>query len=53
MSRADKVGVIIQIEKVRLHILNMDEKVEIIPIQSLTERKINRDVTALDSQNNN
>jgi transcription elongation factor SPT5 len=50
---ADKVGVVIRIEKERLHILNMDGKVQIFPIQSITKRKINRNATALDSQNNN
>lgn len=51
--RADKVGVVIRIEKERLHVLNTDGKVQIIPIQSVTKRKINRNATALDSQNNN
>jgi len=51
--RADKVGVVIRIEKERLHVLNMTEKVQIVPIQSITKRKINRNATALDSQNNN
>lgn len=31
----------------------MDGKVQIVPIQSVTKRKINRNATALDSQNNN
>jgi len=52
-SRADKVGVVVRIEKERLHILNMDGKVQIVPIQSITKRKVNRNATALDSQNNN
>jgi transcription elongation factor SPT5 len=51
--RADKVGVITRIEKDRLHILNMDGKVQLFPIQSITKRRINRNATALDSQNNN
>ena len=51
--RADKVGVIIRIEKERLHILNMDGKTQILPIQSVTKRKLNRNATTLDSQNNN
>ncbi len=50
---ADKVGVVVRIEKERLHILNMDGKVQVAPIQSVTKRKINRNATALDSQNNN
>ncbi|CAF4188371.1 unnamed protein product [Rotaria sp. Silwood2] len=50
---ADKVGVVIRIENERLHVLNMDEKVQIVPIQSVIKRKINRNATALDSQNNN
>ncbi|CAF3857883.1 unnamed protein product [Rotaria sordida] len=50
---ADKVGVVIRIEKERLHVLNMDGKVQIVPIQSVTKRKVNRNATALDSQNNN
>jgi transcription elongation factor len=51
--RTDKVGVVIRIEKERLHVLNMTEKVQIVPIQSITKRRINRNATALDSQNNN
>jgi hypothetical protein len=31
----------------------MDGKVQMVPIQSITKRKINRNATALDSQNNN
>lgn len=50
---ADKVGVVIRIEKERLHILNMDGKVQIVQVQSVTKRRINRNATALDSQNNN
>ena len=50
---ADKVGVVIRIEKERLHILNMDGKVQVVQVQSVTKRKINRNATALDSQNNN
>ncbi|CAF1071659.1 unnamed protein product [Rotaria magnacalcarata] len=50
---ADKVGVVVRIEKERLHVLNMDGKVQLVPIQSVTKRKINRNATALDSQNNN
>jgi len=53
LNRADKVGVVIRIEKERLHVLNMDGKVQILPIQSITKRRINRNATALDSQNNN
>lgn len=53
MNRADKVGVVVRIEKERLHVLNMDGKVQMTPIQSVTKRKINRNATALDSQNNN
>jgi transcription elongation factor SPT5 len=53
VSRADKVGVVIRIEKERLHIINIDGKVQVVPIQSVTKRKINRNATALDSQNNN
>ncbi len=45
--------VVVRIEKERLHILNMDGKVQVVPIQSVTKRKINRNATALDSQNNN
>ena len=43
----------VRIEKERLHILNMDGKVQMVAIQSVTKRKINRNATALDSQNNN
>ena len=53
IHRADKVGVVVRIEKERLHVLNMDGKVQLVPIQSVTKRKINRNATALDSQNNN
>jgi transcription elongation factor SPT5 len=49
----DKVGVVIRIEKERLHRLNMDGKVQVLSIQSVTKRKINRNIAALDSQNNN
>jgi transcription elongation factor SPT5 len=49
----DKVGVVIRIEKERLHRLNMDGKVQVLSIQSVTKRKINRNVAVLDSQNNN
>ncbi len=48
-----RVRVVVRIEKERLHILNMDGKVQVVPIQSVTKRKINRNATALDSQNNN
>jgi transcription elongation factor SPT5 len=51
--RADKVGVVTRIEKDRLHVLNMDGKVQLLQIQSITKRRINRNATALDSQNNN
>ena len=44
---ADKVGVVIRIEKERLHILNMDGKVQIVPVQSVTKRKINRNATSI------
>ena len=50
---ADKVGVVVRIEKERLHVLSMDGKVQVVQIQSVTKRKINRNATALDSQNNN
>ncbi|CAF3585929.1 unnamed protein product [Adineta steineri] len=50
---ADKVGVIVRIEKERLHVLTMDGKTQVVPIQSVTKRKVNRNATALDSQNNN
>jgi hypothetical protein len=53
VCRADKVGVVTRIEKERLHVLNMDGKVQKIPIQSITKRKVHRNATALDSQNNN
>ena len=53
ISRADKVGVVTRIEKERLHVLNMEGKVQMVPIQSVTKRRINRNATALDSQNNN
>ncbi|CAF2781546.1 unnamed protein product [Rotaria sp. Silwood2] len=38
---ADKVGVVIRTEKERLHVLNMDGKVQIVSIQSVTKRKRN------------
>lgn len=50
---ADKVGVIIRIEKERLHVLNMEGKVQLVPVQSVSKRKVYRNTTALDSQNNN
>jgi transcription elongation factor len=53
LYRADKVGVVTRIEKDRLHVLNMDGKVQLLQIQSITKRRINRNATALDSQNNN
>ena len=31
----------------------MDGKIQIVPIQSVSKRKSNRNATALDSQNNN
>jgi transcription elongation factor len=49
---ADKVGVVIRIEKERLHILNMDGKVQTVSVQSVTKRRVHRNATALDSQNN-
>jgi transcription elongation factor SPT5 len=51
--RADNVDVVIRIENECLHLLNMDENIQIIPIQSITKRKINQNLTVLDSQNNN
>ena len=53
LFRADKVGVVIRIEKERLHVLNTDGKVQVVPVQSVTKRKVHRNATALDSQNNN
>ena len=53
LSRADKVGVIVRIEKERLHVLGIDGKVQIVPIQSVSKRKVQRNATALDSRNNN
>ncbi|CAF5095408.1 unnamed protein product [Rotaria sp. Silwood1] len=53
LYRADKVRVVIRIEKERLHRLNMDGKVQVLRIQSVTKRKINRNAAAIDSQNNN
>ncbi|CAF1032068.1 unnamed protein product [Rotaria sordida] len=50
---ADKVGVVICIEKECLHRLNMDGKVQVLSIQSITKRKTNRNAAVLDSQNNN
>ena len=47
------MGVVIRIEKERLHVLNTDAKVSIVSIQSVTKRKVTRNATALDSQNNN
>ncbi|CAF4939508.1 unnamed protein product, partial [Rotaria sp. Silwood1] len=49
----ETVGVVIRIEKERLHRLNMDGKVQVLPIQLVTKRKINRNAAAIDSQNNN
>ncbi|CAF1536899.1 unnamed protein product [Adineta ricciae] len=50
---ADKVGVVVRMDKENLHILSMDGKVVKQPIQSVTKRRVNRNATALDSQNNN
>ncbi|UJR38519.1 hypothetical protein I4U23_031185 [Adineta vaga] len=50
---ADKVGVVTRIDKENLYVLSMDGKVAPAKIQSVTKRKINRNATALDSQNNN
>ncbi|CAF3416488.1 unnamed protein product [Rotaria sp. Silwood1] len=52
LYRADKVDIIIRIEKERLHRLNMDGKVQVLSIQSVTKQKINRNAAAIDSQNN-
>ena len=49
---ADKVGVIVRIEKERLHVLNMEGKVQIVPVQSVSKRKVHRNASASDSQNN-
>ena len=49
----DNVGVVVRIEKECLHILNIDGKVEVVPVQSVKKEKINRNPTTFDSQNNN